>query len=111
MSAYLYLPVCLSVLPRTLCIYRPAYRSICPSIYLPTFQPTYLPTYLSIHLPIYIYHLPQACVEPIEAEHVGCMMPAALNFDARAVQPSARCRYMLRGCNRSSALNFNPEVS
>ena len=50
-------------------------------------------------------------MEPIEAEHVGCMMPAALNFDARAVQPSTRCRYMLRGCNRSSALNFNPEVS
>ena len=112
MSAYLYLPVCLSVfLPRALLIYGPAYRSICPSIYLPNFQPTYLPTYLSIHLPIYIYHLPQACVEPIEAEHVGCMMPAALNFDARAVQPSTRCRYMLRGCNRSSALNFNPEVS
>ena len=66
--------------------------------------------HLSIVLPI--RHLPpQACVEPLEAEHVGCMMPTALNYDSRALQPSARCRYVLRGCTRSSALNYNPEAS
>ena len=108
---YIYLSAFLSCLELYVSTVLPIVLFVHLSIYLPSNLPTYLPTYLSIHLPIYIYHLPQACVEPIEAEHVGCMMPAALNFDARAVQPSARCRYMLRGCNCSSALNFNPEVS
>ena len=38
------------------------------------------------------------------------MVPSALNFDPRALQP-APCRYRLGGCRRSSALDYHPAAA
>ena len=55
-------------------------------------------------------HVPQLCSEPVDHEQRGCMVRAALDYAAAAVQP-APCRFHLRGCNDTAALNYNAEAS
>ena len=51
-------------------------------------------------------HVPHACAVPRAHPEIGCMFPAALNYQpgARQVGP---CQYITRGCIDSTAINFN----
>ena len=51
-------------------------------------------------------HVPHACAVPRAYPEIGCMFPAALNYQpgARQVGP---CQYITRGCIDSTAINFN----
>ena len=54
-------------------------------------------------------HVPGYCAVPADTR-VGCMLPAARNFDPLATQ-SGKCVFETIGCINANAINFNSEAS
>jgi len=50
-------------------------------------------------------HVPSYCTTPLN-HRLGCMLPAALNFDPAAKQPGF-CKFPTEGCTSPTAFNYN----